>query len=71
MNKHLYRMWVGFLGIAFCIMLVLFIYGLVYLLSALLFGYTMYVVGILAIPGAYLFGWALRASDDAGKEFFR
>lgn len=50
------------------IMFVLFIYWLVYLLSELFFGYTMYAVGILAIPGAYLFGWVLRESDKAGKE---
>lgn len=52
-------------------MFVLFIYWLVYLLYTFLFVYTMYIVGILAIPGAYLFGWVLREFDEAGKEFLR
>lgn len=63
--EHLKRLGAG----VAVIMLVLFIYWLVYLFSALLFGYTIYVVGILAIPGAYLFGWVLRESDEAGRIF--
>jgi hypothetical protein len=62
--EHLKRFGTGVAALMFA----LFICWLVYLLCVVSYEYTVYVIGILAIPGSYFFGWLLRAADDAGKE---